>query len=529
MQQATRPMQPQMQMQMQMQMQPQMQEVRLYSDADEAAVVAAMPKLMQEAEMLRSRHVAPTTTARRAIIDVILSFVRTNGRKVYGGYALNAAVSAVSPTNAFYSCDPDADPPDIEFYSPDPVADVCELCRTLHAAGHEYVQGKEAMHHGTFTISVEFVRMCDITYVPACTYDHLPTTTDAAEGVDVIAPSFAMIDLLRVVCDPFTSHWRLDRMFSRLCLLQRLFPLQRVEHPQHGNVDTSPAAAMVARAMIASKPSCLAVGFAAFCAYFPEHEEAAKLRSNVVSAVSTKWHEDTYVLEIGLVSLLGREQVVVHNFSPFMDLFGRRRVFTVKGADGGDAEVVAVLYDAGHRAVPTCGLCDGTDGLVVAAFPYVLAMALSCAFHARTEGADDVAQRFQQMAASMCAARAERLTAEGGTVVDRCSALRDFGGMDHVGDTWSTMRSHMAHVDERMGGGGGRRGREQAWFTFDPSKNKADPVRTFSDVSGRFVRQAAATGDDATNDSHQKRNRTKRTGGNRRTHGAEHASMPNHG
>ena len=490
--------------------------VRLYSDADEAAVVAAMPAIMQEAEMLRSRHVAPTTTARRAIMDAILSFVRTHRRKVYGGYALNAAISAVSPTEAFYSCDPESDPSDIEFYSPDPVADVCKLCRTLHAAGHEYVQGKEAMHHGTFTISVEFVRMCDITYVPSCIYGHLPTITDAAEGVDVISPSFAMIDLLRVVCDPFTSHWRLDRMFSRLCLLQRTFPLQISAPPPFNPVANTRCAAGIARAMMVHRTSCIAIGFAAFCAYFPEHEDAANMRSDVVSAVSSKWQEDTYAMEVNLVTLLGREHVIVHDFAPFMDLFGQRRVFMVKGPDTSDTnEVVAVLYDAGHRAVPTCGLCDTKDGLAIAAFPYVLAMALSCAFHAHTEGMEVVAQRFQHMAAVMCSARAERLHKEGVTVVDRGTVLRDFGGMDHIGDTLSTMRSHMVRVDERMGEAG-RRGREQAWFTFDPSKRKSeiDPIRTFSDVSGRRVYPAEANtaACDDVIDGHPRMIRNKRYG-----------------
>ena len=71
------------------------------------------------------------------------------GRKAYGGYALNAAILAVSPQDAIY--DAASPPPDVEFYSPDPVGDVVDICKRLHAEGHEYVQGKEAVHDGTWT------------------------------------------------------------------------------------------------------------------------------------------------------------------------------------------------------------------------------------------------------------------------------------------------------------------------------------------------------------------------------------------
>lgn len=463
-----------------------MEQVRIYSPRDEAAVVAALPVLMQEAETLRAQDVAPTVVARRAITDTILSFVREHKRVVYGGYALNAAVCAVSPTDAFYSCDPEVAPPDIEFYSPDPVSDVCKLCLALHAAGHGYVQGKEAMHHGTFTVSVEFTRVCDVTYVPTDAYAHLPTVTDSNEGVEVIAPSFAMIDLLRVICDPFTSYWRLDKMFSRLCLLQRTFPL---------TVSTSalpsctaekwvaPLGAGIARTVLSARPtSCVAIGFAAYCSYFPEVAMATGYHSNVVSAVSANWKVDTADLEAELVAAFGRDRVEVFKHHPFMDIFGARHVYVV------DENVVAVLYDAGHRAVPTCGRHD-LDGLAIAAFPYVLMMALACAFHAQVEGVSDgVADRYNHMAGAMCALRSAQLEEYGLTVTDRNTHLRDFGGMQYVGCTLSPMRSHMLLIDERMKT---RRGQEQAWFTFDPSKKRDEkgalPHRSFANVSGSLV------------------------------------------
>ena len=202
--------------------------MQLYSRPDEAAMTAAIPRLMAEAAELRLARVAPTADQRREVAAVVWDLVRRRGRKVYGGHALNAALLRAAPDEAIYGREA-AGNHDIEFYSPDPVADVYELCDRLFGAGHRFVQGKEAAHHGTFTVSVEFTRMCDITYVPQYVFDRLPCAGLVADtnvaNIAAVEPQFALIDHMRILCDPFTSHWKLDRMLPRMMLIQRLFPL----------------------------------------------------------------------------------------------------------------------------------------------------------------------------------------------------------------------------------------------------------------------------------------------------------------
>ena len=208
----------------------------LYTDQQAAELIAQIPLMMAESEVLKARNVAPTIDQRLAISCVLWDFVAKKERIVYGGHALNAALLRVSPADAIYpsrrsATDPMADChfPDIEFYSPDPVADVVEICRRLYVAGHKYVQGKEAAHAGTFTVSVEFVRVCDVTYVPQSLHKAIPTIEYAREGRNdrlvMIDPSFSMLDYLRMLSDPFSSHWKLDKMIPRMILVDRFFPM----------------------------------------------------------------------------------------------------------------------------------------------------------------------------------------------------------------------------------------------------------------------------------------------------------------
>jgi hypothetical protein len=72
--------------------------------------------------------------------------------------------------------------------------------------------------------------MLDVSHMPLALYNAIPARTVPYAGafrvmpLVVVDPVFAMIDHLKLLCDPLTSYWRLDRMLPRLMLIQRLFP-----------------------------------------------------------------------------------------------------------------------------------------------------------------------------------------------------------------------------------------------------------------------------------------------------------------
>jgi hypothetical protein len=172
----------------------------------------------------------PTITDRERILSIIIEFVNAENRVVYGGFALDSLLRNLSPQDILYK-ELDEQSIDIEFYSPTPIDDVVEICRRLAKCGYRYIRGKEAAHCNTFTISVGFVRLCDITLIPITLYTYIPRLITSSTilnrkdlPINAVHPRFALMDMMNMLCDPFNSHWRLDTILQRIALIERTFP-----------------------------------------------------------------------------------------------------------------------------------------------------------------------------------------------------------------------------------------------------------------------------------------------------------------
>lgn len=458
--------------------------------------------MMRDAESLRRARVSPTEEQRGKIADEIWRFVKKRSRKVYGGHALNAALLDAAPSDAIYPASASASEftvassgsggGDIEFYSPNPVADVYELCDRLVSAGHRFVQGREAAHHGTFTISVEFVRVCDVTYVPTSVYDRVPTRV--RDGLITVAPEFALIDHLRILCDPFTSHWKIDRMLPRMLMMQRTFPavLPSAEVPDVPDVqdEDDPRVraieSLLSRWASARRDSVAVVGEHA-AAFFKDACKASQMcltAGTRLSLVSTNYavdlaslastlgvvvhedaeeEEDVYVQgEDGEEYFCGdalpatrlAPSATLREYYPMTDLVGSRAEFRVHGQGNGD--VLVTLIDAHGKTVPVCSRCPRT-GASVASASYCLMTALALRFAASFESETKVAS-------AILGARSRFLEAAGKTVCDRDTVFRDVG-LDYIGEPLTDMRVHMEAADQRRIVGGPN---AQVWFSYDP-------------------------------------------------------------
>jgi len=507
----------------------------LYDDADCAALSAAIPQMMRDGEALKSAHVAPTQDQRAAVSAMVLAFVRHRGRKVYGGHALNAALLDLSPEDAIYSAGRQVQPADeqgiigggasdiadIEFYSPDPIADVVELCDRLFAAGHSYVQGREAMHHGTFTISVEFKRVCDVSFFPRPAYDHLPVRASdpssmlpfawdplsAGVGPPVLTidPAFAAIDHLKILCDPFTSYWKLDRMLPRLLLIQKHFPLSHPFLPppppppsSHGGKRAGPppltatemSVVTTALAWAADHGTLAVVGEHAL-SYFKEwadvlvgaqtqESQATPCRDPLprhLTMVSVAYADDLEAL-VSFAEAAGEAgkaasgeqhapRVRLTEYYPFADMLGRRTTLRLRA---GGAPLIT-LIDARSKAVPVCG--RGRDGAPVCSLTYAMMTSMALRFLARADSRSTAERDQGEVIASLMLARRVGLTAIGLTVADEGSPFRDTH-LAFIGQPLSEMRIHMGGTDERRVRAGPN---AMVWFTYDPNRNGAGGVR----------------------------------------------------
>ena len=446
----------------------------LFRKADVDTIKKNIPTLMRASALAQAAHMSPTSAERLEVRQTILEFIKRRRRIVYGGHALNTILTHVSPENAIYTVE-EGSITDIEFYSPTPLHDIVEICTTLHKGAHEYVRGKEAMHHNTFTISVEFVRMCDVTYVPESVYSKMPYMS--LDGLHLIDPHFAMIDMLRMLCDPFNSHWRLDRTIDRIDLIQKCFPPISISPPEYHPPEDHPQAEALAgasRALFASRSmSCAAIGrtaishFLMCCKDDIETDTVEHLRrlngdtTRFVCVTSTKFTEDVN----SLIATIDRSGGIISwvFYYPFMDILDEHCVGSVD-----DVPFVMVLK-SDHTPVPCCE-CSPVDGMRIASFTQTLlitrSMQLWCTSHD-----EDVARADRYNSISLLLMTL-RNTSQFDDILDESNPMREFE-LDYIGHPQRPMRVHMGKTDERMGmlRRHKRGGDETAWFSFDPAKD----------------------------------------------------------
>jgi hypothetical protein len=200
----------------------------LYKEDDVKFILSNMNSIMEKVKKKKLEVFEPKMEEKNAVLATIKKFIKDKKRKLYGGYAHHMLIVDKNPEDGFYS---DLDFPDLDFYSPDPIKDLRELCNILFDKGFPLVEGKEAMHKETYSVFVNLDGpYCDISYVPKNIYDRMPFKE--VSGFNIIAPIFASIDFLRIFSDPLTS-WeiKLDAKIKRFYLLQKHYPFPHVEKP----------------------------------------------------------------------------------------------------------------------------------------------------------------------------------------------------------------------------------------------------------------------------------------------------------
>src|SRR5579872_3638499 len=196
----------------------------LYKDSDSQALIERVDDIMKAADALSAKKIKPTTDDLWEIIFTVRDFVIEKKRKIYGGFALSKLIEAIEPADKFYS-DDDVKKWDIDFYSPYPIEDAKEIANRLYAKGFSFIQAREAQHDETYKVFAETNDCADITYVPRNIYNKIPY--QEIKGLYITGPQFMMIDYFRVLADPLTSYFRLEKTFVRLCTMMRHYPFPR--------------------------------------------------------------------------------------------------------------------------------------------------------------------------------------------------------------------------------------------------------------------------------------------------------------
>ncbi|KAG1669809.1 hypothetical protein FOA52_001639 [Chlamydomonas sp. UWO 241] len=492
----------------------------LYTESEAASLSERVPALMEMGEAMRSRLVEPTLERLGRISATVFAFVEEYKRKVYGGHALDAAFAALNTGERVYATDEIRAAADIEFYSPDPIADIKTLCNRLHADGHPFVQAKEAAHNGTFTISVSFARVCDVTYMPNRVYNSIPVlpsqaTTNAINAINAINatnttnitnittvhPHVALVDLLRMLCDPATSYWRLDRMLPRLLKLQQLYPLaarhtRASADPSADNTKADKTAAVdpvrydavhahITRIFDWAKTrrdniALIAHGAAASYRAETESSAIAALAARVclgemreITFVCVDYDDDVASATAALG--MGGGPADVKRFNPFMDMMGART--DIRTRDSRRWLPNLSLIGANGRVVPCvvepAGAARGDGAVRVATFEYVVMNTLAMVTLAQTRSIPAIEVVYRTLLHDLLCAK----HLGGGSVGGMMSALTT-GNVDYIGTAVSDMHSHLEARNHPSHPS--RRG----WMTYTPARGHVSGAAVFPVCDG---------------------------------------------
>jgi hypothetical protein len=199
--------------------------MELYRDIDIQAITDKLDQIIDEANIIKKKTLEPTLDECKLVKEVINDFIMKKKRIIYGGTAYNTLIIQKSKKDAIYGLN---ECKDVEFYSPKPIEDAMELADILHEKNFKFVQVKQAMHAETYTLFVNFVQYCDVSYMPSNIFLNMPVST--IDGINYSHPTWILVDILRQYNDPITSYWRLkDKTFFRANVLLKHYPLELVE------------------------------------------------------------------------------------------------------------------------------------------------------------------------------------------------------------------------------------------------------------------------------------------------------------
>lgn len=200
----------------------------LYTATDLKLLTDNWPKIQEEVKAKREKLlISPTLNEKKTIQQMVITYAREHKNKLYGGYCLNMLISEKNKKDAFYT---DEDVPDVDMYSTHPKIDLGNICQILYDKGYKNIVGREAQHSETYSIFVNNLLYCDISYIPMNIYSKMPFKI--VNGLMLTQPIFMRIDHLRIATDPLISYWRNDDMkaIKRFVLLEKYFPMPHNEN-----------------------------------------------------------------------------------------------------------------------------------------------------------------------------------------------------------------------------------------------------------------------------------------------------------
>jgi hypothetical protein len=306
----------------------------MYRVKDMELIEKNIDKIKDEAAKEYKTLYDPTLKEISDVYSAIRNYIKKKGKVAYGGFAQNLLLTAKNPDESFYKIIDGAfynwpDVADMEFYSSTPLADIIELTEELHAFGFKHVEGKEGMHAETYKIFVNFINYCDISYMPANIYNNMPIIE--INGIKCAHPHFMMVDAYRVLTDPMTSYWRLDKSIKRFQKLLKYYPIDQTFSEKKLELKSNPDVLKVIRKKMLYKSDLVVVGFYAFDYYVKKVSDDLSINKYPYYEAITKDLEKSAKKTLKILTKKFGNEITTKEFYPFTSFMDKKIEFYYDG------------------------------------------------------------------------------------------------------------------------------------------------------------------------------------------------------
>lgn len=310
--------------------------IDLYTQYDIDVIADNIDMLVKEADKVVKTNYEPTIDEFKSVVKAIKEFIKSKDRIVYGGSALNTLIKHKNPKDGIYD---DFKKADYEFYSPEPIKDLKDLCDSLHAKKFKDIQGVQAQHGDSYKVFSNFEDVSDISYVPTYIYNKMPTIK--IDGIRYIHPKFMYVDFLRMYTDPLMSFRILkDKAFPRGMLLLKYYPLEVGKGKiSYDELPTGETEIIKEISKIVTSDSFMHVGTYAL-QFYTINKDKKLLPFEVISVDYDKDVKNIYQ------ELSKNYKITVKEYFPFFQFLGRHIEFIHND------KVVLTVFSNNDRCVP---------------------------------------------------------------------------------------------------------------------------------------------------------------------------------
>jgi hypothetical protein len=307
----------------------------MYRVKDIESIQNNIEKIKNDAAKEYKTLYEPTLKEISNVYSAIKNYIKKKRKIAYGGFAQNLLLTDKNPDESFYTIIDGAfynwpDLADMEFYSSTPLHDIIDLTEELYALGFKHIEGKEGMHPETYKIFVNFINYCDISYMPPNIYSNIPTIE--IDGIKCAHPHFMMVDAYRVLTDPMTSYWRLDKSINRFQLLLKYYPIDQTFAEKKFELKSNSDVLKIIRKKIIHMSDLVVVGFYAFDYYIKKVSDDLALNEYPYYEVISKNLESDSKKAFKILSHKFKKKITIKEFYPFLSFMDKRVEFYYDGS-----------------------------------------------------------------------------------------------------------------------------------------------------------------------------------------------------